>query len=361
MLSEKSALERRLSSLQHELEALRRSAQLAQAAQQASKLEDERLQRQIGSLEAELDEERNQRTQAEERTEKASSVWETKYTTLEQRSNSFRAQLRVTMEQLKACQAELRDSRASRPSEPGPLVMGPGKKDFAKSSLKRNPGQQQDADSMIGTPGDMPATKKAKTSLTLPGDKSIFSMTPYINRTSNVAMDSPSSDVGPIDGFRQKQKSYDHLDDQEEPDETTVNKVKGPHAISQLVRPHSKAVQPKTHVVEGKGDTKSKRSLVRNSKISLSLEDVSETEENDLNDPLLGDKTIHKSAEKDRRKRKVLTGRLHKPAFKDEQSRKLGAVGKEQMPPPSMSTFGAISPLKRKRKPLMTDLQDATV
>lgn len=349
MLSEKSALERRLSSLEQESEAFKRSAQVAQAAQQALQLEDERLQRQVRSLEAELDEERNQRMQAEERSEKVSSVWETKYTALEQRSNSFRAKLRVTMEQLKACRAELRDSRVSGPSEPGPLVIGAGKKGFAKPSLKRNSVQQQDADSMIGTPGDLPAAKKAKRSLALPGDKSAFSITPYLNRASSVALDSPPSDVGPIDGLRQKQKSYDHLDDQGEADGTTANKVKGPHAISQLTRPHPKAAQPKNHAIGSKGSTNTKPPLMRNSKISLSLEDVSETEENDLNDPLLVDKTIHKSAETERRKRKVLTSRLHKPAFKNEQPRKLGAIGKEQMRPPSASNFGAISPLKRKR------------
>ena len=350
VLSEKSALEHRLSLLERESEALRRSVQVAQAAQKALQLEDERLRRQVGNLEAELDEERKQRIQAEERSEKVSSVWETKYATLEQRSDSFRAKLRVAMEQLKACQAELRDSRAIGLSEPGPLVVGPGKKGFAKPSLKRNSVQQQDTDSMIGTPGDMPAAKKAKRSLALPGDKSAFSITPYLNRASSVALDSPPSDVDPIDGLRQKQKSYDHLDDQGEPDETTVNKVKGPHAISQLSRPHLKAARPKNQTIGSTGNTNTKPPLMRNSKISLSLEDVSETEENDLNDPLLLDKTIYKSAEKEKRKRKVLTSRSHKPAVKDEQPRKLGAIGKKQMPPPSASTFGAISPLKRKKK-----------
>lgn len=357
VLLEKSALERRLSSLQQESEALKGSAQLAQQALQS---ENEILQRQVRSLEVDLDEERNQRMQAEERSEKVSSVWETKHTTLEQRSNSFRAKLRVTMEQLKACQATLRDFRASGPSEPGPLVTGQGKKGFAKPSLTRNSVQQQDVDSIIGTPGDMPAAKKAKRTLALPGDKSAFSITPYLNRASSVALDSPPSDAGPIDGLRQKQKSYDHLDDQGGPDEHTFNTVKGPHATSQLIRPHSKAALPKTLAMGGKGNTNTKPSLVRNSKISLSLEDVSEIEENDLNDPLLVDRTIHKGAEKERRKRKVLTNRLHKPAFKDEQPRKLGAVGNEHMPPPSASTFGVISPLKRKRKPLMTDPQDDT-
>ena len=364
VLVEKSALERRLSSLQQELEAAKRSTEISQAAQQASQMEVERLQRQVKTLEADLDEERNQRMQAEGLSEKVSSVWENKYTALEQRSNSFRAKLKVTMDQLKACQAELRDSRASDPTEPGLLATGTGKKAYAKSSLKRNSvqqqqqqQQQQDVDSMIGTPGDMPAAKKTKRSLTLPGDKSHFSITPYLNRASSVALDSPSSDVGPVDRLEQKQKSYDHLDDQGDLNEPMINTAKRPRVISKLIRPHSKAAQPKPQAIGNKGNANAKPSLMRNSKISLSLEDVSEIEENDLNDHLVFDKTIHKSAEKEKRKRKVLTGRLHKPAFKDDQPRKLGTVGREQMPPPSASTFGVISPLKRKRKPLISDPQ----
>lgn len=360
VLVEHSALERRLSSLQEELENFKRSAQLAQAAQQVSQLEHEKLQQKVQSLETELDGERHQRAQAEETSLKASSVWESKYTTLEQRSNSFRAKLRVTMEQLKACQAELRDTHTKGPPEPGLLAAGPGRTDFARPSLKRNSVQQQDADSMIGTPGDMPAAKKTKRGLTLPGDKSAFSITPFLKRASSVALDSPPSDVGHVDGLEKKQKSYDHLDDEGEPDEPVIDTVKGPRAISKLIRPNSQSAQPKPPAIGSKGNTKTKTSLMRNSKISLSLEDVSETEENDLNDPLLADKTTHKSPEKQKRKRKVLTGRSHKPVLKDDQPRKLATVGREQMPPPSASTFGVISPLKRKRKPVIFDPQDAT-
>ena len=359
ILLEKLVLERRLSSLQQDLETLKRSTQLAQAAQQVAQSEDERLQNKIKILEVQLDEERSQRMQAEESTQKVSSMWESKYTTLEQRSNSFRAKLRVSMDQLKACQAESREIRANGPSEPGPLATGPGRKGFAKPSLKRN-SVQQDADSMIGTPGDMPAAKKTKKNLTLPGDKSAFSITPFLNRASSVALDSPPSEVGDIDGLGQKQKSYDHLDDQEEPDEPMINSAEGSLAISKLIRPHAQAAQPKRRAINSKANTNTKTSLMRNSKISLSLEDVSEIEENDLNDPLLVDKTVHKNAEKQQKNRKVLTGRLHNPVFNGDQTRKLATTGREKMPPTSASTFGAISPLKRKRKPVITDPQDAT-
>lgn len=357
VLLENLALERRLASLQQELETLKRSTQ---AAQQVSQLEDERLQNQLKSLGAELDGERYQRVRAEENTQKVSSEWESKYTTLELRSNSFRNKLRVTMEQLKACQAELRDSHTNGPSEPGPLVTGPGRKGFAKPSLKRSSVQQLDADSMIGTPGDMPAAKKTKRGLTLPGDKSAFSITPFLNRASSVALESPSSEVGHITSLRQKEKSYDHLDDQGESDEAVINVSKETRAISKITGPPAQAAQPKPRAIGSRGKPNTKTSLMRNSRISLSLEDVSETEENDQNDPLLVDRTTHKSAEEQRRKRKVFAGRLHKPALKDDQTRKLATVGREQMPPTSASTFGVISPLKRKRKPVLIDPRDAT-
>ena len=349
-LAEKLALERNLSSLQQDLENLKRSTQVAEATQKISQLEDERLQNKLRSLQAEIEEERCQRLRTEELFQKASSDWESKKTTLESRSNTFRNKLRITMEQLKACQTELHNVQASRPSEPGPLAGGPGRKGLAKASLKRDFVPQPDADSMIGTPGDMPAAKKTKRGFTLPGDKSTFSITPYLNRASSVALESPGSETDHNTGLRQKQQSYDHLDDQGEPDDAVV-----------FAKSTAQNAQSKTRVIGNRGKSSTKASLMRMSRRSPSLEDVSELEENQ-NDPLLVDKpkhtvadalkrpkdssllheTVRKGIEVQKRKRKVLTGRIRESVIEDARNSALGGG--------RTGNFGTISPLKAKRK-----------
>lgn len=367
VLSEKLALEQQLSSLQQELEASKKSTQAAQAAQQISQLEAERLQNKIDSLETELQEERCQHERMEAISKRASSDWESKKTALELRSNTFRNKLRVTLEQLKACQAGLHGSDTIVPSEPDALAADPGRKGFAKPSLKRNSVQQQDPNSMIGTPGDLPAAKKTKRGVTLPGDKSTFSITPFLKRASGVALESPPSEADHNIGLGQKQKSYDHLADQGEPDEAVINIKDGTRAISKTTRPPAQAVHPKPRAIGSSGTSKTKSSLLRNNRVSPSLENVSEMEEDNQNDPLLTDKPIHQGAEVQKRKRKVLTGRLHKPivddaqnrTVRDEQKPNFAALDREKTSITSASNFGNISPLKGKRRPILVNSKNA--
>ena len=52
-----------------------------------------------------------------------------------------------------------------------------------------------DADATIGTPGDaLPAKRGKRGSTTLPGNKSAFSLTPFLSRTSSVPPVTPASD-----------------------------------------------------------------------------------------------------------------------------------------------------------------------
>lgn len=369
-VAEKSALERNLSSLQQELDLLKRSTQLTQAAQKKSQVEDEISQNKLKSLQAELEEERSQRLRTEELFQKASTDWESKKTTFELRSNTFRNKLRVTMEQLKACQAELHEFHTSGGPEPRLTPVRPGRKGFAKKSLKLSSIQKQDADSMIGTPGEMPAAKKVKRVLTLPGDKSTFSITPYLNRASSVVVESPHSETGHINVSRQKQNSFDHLDDHGEANDNAV-----------FTRPPAPLAQPKSHVIGPRAKPSKNVSSMRIRRISPSLEDVSELAENDEIDPLLDEKStrtiaeapkqsndhllladpIRKSAEIQKRKRKVLGGRLHEPMLDDsrnkglegDQTRGFREACPAQLSLTSRRTFGAISPLKSKMRPML--------
>jgi 21S rRNA (uridine2791-2'-O)-methyltransferase len=347
LLSQKLALEGDLSSLQQDLETLRRSAQIAQTAQQRTNSENERLENRISILEAELAEERLQREKNERNAQKASSDWESTKTSLESHLNVSRNKLRVATEKLKTCRFELNDSRNTvGPSDLGSLDADRGRGGTIKPSLKRNSVQQLDADSMIGTPGDMPAAKKIKKGLALPGDKSAFSITPFLNRASGAGLESPHGHIGPNIGFGDKEKSYDHLDDQVETDETPVNRIKAKQPVSKTTRLPAQVTQVESCETGRKVISNKKGSSTRKSRISHSLENVSEAEEN-TEDPLLLSKTTRLVTDvPEKRKRRVWAGSLLKP------------VPKEILQT-TASTFGYISPLKKNKRAVPVDSREA--
>jgi regulator of replication initiation timing len=367
LLSQKLALERDLSSLQQDLETLRRSAQIAQTAQQRTNSENERLENRISILEAELAEQRLQREKNERNAQKASSDWESTKTSLESRLNVSRNKLRVATEQLKTCRFELNDSRNTvGPSDPGSLDADRGRGGMIKPSLKRNSVQQLDADSMIGTPGDMPAAKKIKKGLALPGDKSAFSITPFLNRASGAGLESPHGHIGPNIGFGDKEKSYDHLD-QVETDETPVNRIKAKQPVSKITRLPAQVTQVESCETGRKVISNKKGSSTRKSRISLSLENVSEAEEN-TEDPLLLSKTTHLVTDvPEKRKRKVWAGSLLKPVLddaeninrKNDKTSNFARLGPIEILQTTASTFGHISPLKKKKRAVPIDSREA--
>jgi hypothetical protein len=203
----------------------------------------------------------------------------------------------------------------------------------------------------------MPAAKKIKKVLALPGDKSAFSITPFLNRASSAGLESPHGHIVPNIGFDHKEKSYDHLDDQVEPDETPVNRIKAKQPVSKITRLPAQVTQVEPCETGRKVVPSKKASSTRNSRISLSLENVSEAEEN-TEDPLLLSKTTRLITEApEKRRRKEWAGSLRKPILDDAENinRKndittnIAKLGPKGMPQTTASTFGRISPLKKKR------------
>ena len=124
----------------------------------------------------------------------------------------FKSKLRVTKDQLKEAQSELQSTRSlAKDQTILPTVLNAGHP--GRNPRKRSHAQS-DTDATFGTPGILPAVKKGNGGSALPGDKSVFSITPYLNRTASLAPESPTgkepitevqSDVdGPYSGIEQE-------------------------------------------------------------------------------------------------------------------------------------------------------------
>ena len=210
LLSEKLSLQRQLSTVQVELETEKRTTQRALAKEGGRRAQDAQLESQLEDLQAELGKERRLRQKAERDLQQTISESDSKQTSLElkaarelkhalqeaesaqtvlsSRLDAFRTKLRSTKEQLKEAQDELKDARLKVTADVAPSKarqdnsndLNPRKRSIARLDV-----------SNIGTPDGMPYAKRTRQGSTIPGDKSTFSITPFLNKTASVAPDSP--------------------------------------------------------------------------------------------------------------------------------------------------------------------------
>lgn len=154
--------------------------------------DDARLESRLENIQAEVFKERRLREKSERDTQKATTDWEKKRTALESRLDVFRNKLRVTKDQLKATELQLENAKTTTRTSDRPISVGLGEIN-GKNAMKRSSFQMDE--SMIGTPGDLPARKKIKGSV-LTGDKSTFSITPFLNRSTILNPDDQPKDNG---------------------------------------------------------------------------------------------------------------------------------------------------------------------
>jgi predicted nucleic acid-binding Zn-ribbon protein len=214
ILAEKLSLSRELATLRPELEHLRAQA----ASQQKAVAEKLALQRQLNALEVELEmaknltkknttapvtqtvhheaqaeivrlrkdvaKEKKQRDATESMARREVQEWEARSSALEDKLDNMRSKLRSLQEQLKATQAEL-----SKTKEVSKDAVAAQSK--TQRGLKRK-ADVVETDIMLGTPGQGPARgKRARgkrnglENVGL-GEKSMFSITPYLNKTADV-------------------------------------------------------------------------------------------------------------------------------------------------------------------------------
>lgn len=238
--------------------------------------DDAKLESRLENIQAELFKERRLREKSERDTQKATTDWENKRTALESRLDAFRNKLRVTKDQLKATETQLENAKKTTRTSDRTISVGLGEIN-GKNAMKRSSFQMDE--SMIGTPGDLPARKKNKSSV-LPGDKSTFSITPFLNRSTILNPDDQPKDDG-------ESENEDEISACHEPSSDHAGAM-GPPAVRLVKRaePHpknenagavkTKAVKPKQTGAKG---NKAALPPKRKPKAVSSLEKVTERDE----------------------------------------------------------------------------------
>lgn len=228
------------------------------------------------------------------------------------------------------------------------------------------------SDSAIGTPGDAASERRNKRSSTLPGDKSTFSITPYLNRTASLAPESPGEATIP---------ALDAAKTAEVPGSTHnfANSAVEDFAASAI---EERRGDKSTALVIAKNSKTNARTVRGQDKLKIAakLEKVTEEEHDENNEILeshsrtvgstIEDQTVSGGVETKRKKRKFLGG-LSKTLF-DEDDRDgskpapgawaFGSLSKGALAGPksrptlaassaSGNGFGAFSPLKRNIRP----------
>ena len=381
LLAEKLSLQRQLGTVQVELATEKRATQRALAKDGKLQAEDAELGSRIESLQADLSKERRERQKVEREVQKTSTESENRITTLESRLDAFRNKLKSTKEQLKEAQMSLQTAQSSNHVKSTRASVPVTNTASSVGNPRKRAAARMDADTILGTPGDLPAGKSSKRGPALIGEKSTFSITPFLNRTASVALEGPPSDnAGGGDGVHVK--APDHASGN-----TSQTLPLSPKEMSDGVDMshtlNNNLNKPGTLQNAKTGKINSRAPPARKTKATPTLEQVAEENiengspgtklselaatEYSCNDTLRGGLEIK------RRKRKLLGGSLGKTLFDEDDGDTLksdrrslfgvrgfmalgnGGLGISETGPrkgngPKVSTFGAISPLKKDRR-----------
>ena len=384
LLAEKLSLHRQLSAVQVELATEKRVIERALDEEGRLRADDAKFQSRIESLQVDLAKERRERQKAEREAHKYSIESGNRITTLESRLDAFRNKMKSTKEQLREAQMSLQTAQSYNHGGPGRVSALKTSTRSLMGNPRKRAAAQMDADTILGTPGDLPVAKNSKRGSTLIGEKSTFSITPFLNRTASTAQGSPALDNASGDDERHL-KQMNHISGN-----TSQKKTSSSKALSDLVdMSHTltngvQANKPGMLQTAKAGRINSKAPPARKTKAALTLERVAE--ENLENEPSATDvseSAAIKNFSNDmvggsleiKKKRKLLKGGLGKTlfdqdeadAFKGEQGslvkvRGFGVLGnggfgvrepgprKAIGPTMGMGTFGDISPLKKDRR-----------
>ncbi|CAL3971351.1 unnamed protein product [Diplocarpon coronariae] len=157
---------------------------------------DADMRNQLEELRTDLAEERQGRERARQEAEKEITAEQTRRAVLESKLDLFRTRLRTTKEQLKECQSDLTHAQATIiKAGPKSIRDVPAKKGGKREALEMS------SDVNIGTPdgvavrGKRAPAKRGRADQTMVGEKSMFSITPFLNRTVIIDSDTPDQDA----------------------------------------------------------------------------------------------------------------------------------------------------------------------
>jgi hypothetical protein len=385
LLAEKLSLDRQLSTLHVELETEKRATKRMQAKGGKSQAEDSKLEEELGEVQKELAKEKRERQKLEVDSVKQSTDWDNRKSILEGRVEALKTKLRSTKEQLKETRSDLQKAQL----EATHVTSKDDTERPGRNARKRKAVQLYEDDA-IGTPDGFagmkrgPATNKANRPSTMPGDKSAFSITPFLNRTASLAPESPArsqSDIGPeIDAALEVLKEATEVESIEP--SGTPSKAKVPKKVAPV--PKLKEAPALTSTTSNKINARSRKTQ------SSALESVAEEEDNEENEePVVekveetvkntsADQLKTQKAEKaitiepKKKKRKLLGGGLGKTLFDDDDGevpkasenllgggKGLAGLGRAGSGAPktrvigtSVGGFGQFSPRKKEKKAL---------
>jgi septal ring factor EnvC (AmiA/AmiB activator) len=235
LLAEKLALQHELSSVQVELENEKRAVQRIKSQPKASSHNDSALAEEVKELEMEVAKAQREAQKSDRESRKKITEWESQKGILEGKLDAFRNKLRTTKEQLKEAQDEIEKVQAAKMAQSAELTKARLVGGAAAANPKKRRVTRFDPDMTIGTPGHGgPAAKKQRISVNV-GEKSTFSMTPFLNRTTSILADTPEVD---------RQDEHDKADE-------TMNQQ-----IDAIVEEAAKPKAPESPVLQKKAASK---------------------------------------------------------------------------------------------------------
>jgi hypothetical protein len=308
--------------LRQELELERQARQKAEKASTKGTHRDDSQADQIAKA---LEEEKRERKKQEKEYNKIMSELQGRNTVLDDKLTAFREKLRTTKEKLKEKEAEL--ERVDR-AQTAPLTKGTAAANTkpAKNARKRMAATAE-PETHLGTPGDGFPAKKTKrgTSVSAVGDTSTFSLTPFLNRTGNVAPASPIAEEDEEESEAVQEEPTPTAQPKKAPKKATQPKVKAlapapSNKANAKVPGRKKAVAPPLEMVAEEASEVSHSQSKDNSEnapISIPLKDADD-----------GLPTKSKSAVPKFKPRKSLMSFAtftEEPAAEKKKKRKLGA------------------------------------
>jgi hypothetical protein len=188
ILAEKLTLERQLNSLEVQIQNERRAFERTRAND--TKTEDgamAKMQIQLTTVQRELATLISERQQLKKDSQDTAAQWEDEKKAMKEKLEMLQKKLKVTKERLRESRNEGRQNTSVVMDE-GETDVDPPKQgvSFTRTTTAFNP------DMTIATPGGVRFAGQAKRASTAPGEKSSFSITPYLSRTNNLP-DSPGS------------------------------------------------------------------------------------------------------------------------------------------------------------------------
>ncbi|KAF2147261.1 uncharacterized protein K452DRAFT_314462 [Aplosporella prunicola CBS 121167] len=225
--------EKELDKVQLELDSTRKAAERAQSKEDKKTAQDAKDDAKLEDLKKELAKEKREREKAEKAIEKSRVETEAQTTLVNERADAYKNKLKSVKEKLKETQAELQKAQAAAAAQPVIEEAQAPKAAPAKNPRKRTVAQLDQDATTLGTPGDGMPAKRSRATI-MPGEKSTFSITPFLNRTANVIEDTPKEQA------EDAEVEHDDQDSAEAQGTPTVQPKKGKKAVSE--KPKTKAL-----------------------------------------------------------------------------------------------------------------------